>query len=81
VKVPLKIKVFLWLLKRGSYSNIKIIWEKGIGMVARLVNFVVGQNLSNTYFLIVTTLILYGVWFILFLDPRLRVVLIYSITG
>ena len=77
VKIPLKIKVFLWYLKMGVILT-KDNLAKGIGMVVRLVNFVVRQNLPNTYSLIVTTLNFYGVLLILFLEsPHLRVVLIY----
>jgi hypothetical protein len=51
-------------------------------MVVRLANFVAGQNPSNTYSLIVTTLNLYGVLFILFLgSPHLQAMFIYSIVG
>jgi hypothetical protein len=40
MKLPLKIKIFLWFLKKGLLSQ-RIIWPKEIGMVVRFAAFAV----------------------------------------
>jgi hypothetical protein len=48
MRIPLKIKIFLWFLQRGL-SSLKTIWLGKIGKVARNVSVVTGMRISNTY--------------------------------
>jgi hypothetical protein len=50
VKVPLKIKIFLWYLRKGVVS-LNIIWLRGIGKEALNVVFVVNTRQFNTFFI------------------------------
>jgi hypothetical protein len=48
MRIPLKIKIFLWFLQRGVVLT-KAIWLGKIGKVARNVSVVTGMRISNTY--------------------------------
>jgi hypothetical protein len=48
MRIPLKIKIFLWFLQRGL-SSLKTIGLGKIGKVARNVSVVTGMRISNTY--------------------------------
>jgi hypothetical protein len=47
--VPLKIKIFLWYLRKGVVS-LNIIWLRGIGKEALNVVFVVNMRQFNIFF-------------------------------
>jgi hypothetical protein len=65
MKVPLKIKIFLWFLKKGCYSQ-KTTLLKGIGIGVRLVVIVAYLKLSNTCFFIAIMPDFFGVLHLFF---------------
>jgi hypothetical protein len=81
MKVPLKIKIFLWFLKKGVILT-KTILLKEIRMVVRLVVFVAHLKLSDTCFFIVIILDFFSVlclFYLVFILQRTRT--IFSIVG
>jgi len=81
IKVPMKIKVFLWYLKKGVVLT-RITWLDVTGMVIENVVSVILRKPFNTFFLIVFMLNSCGALYIFFLEFRRLVIwMTFSLDG